>query len=767
LQSLKIAVDSECEEPEVVEGSRVGDPQDRALAREPRASVTLPRWRPPVSWLLGAQLIGSLKKILLFTMYGGRLDVRDWMRADVVDRSRHPDGRAFADGECYWFDYISDCGDGEEAMYSLAWALQRGTVSIDGDELPRGDFLIVGGDTAYHVADWQTLNEQFCKPFALARKHLQAAGQARDPRRPLLLAIPGNHDYYDMLDGFNRQFRAVVDHDVVKRVMDVKRTVSRCLEPEGYQRVQDASYVAVKLPHDWWFWGVDTAEGHVDIRQRCFFLAAGDGREPDKLIVATPTPPVVHGRCVARETRLMHNFASLGLEPCFADHQRLAAHKCRLDLSGDVHHYARYGGTSVTGAADEPVTNYASVVSGLGGAFHHPTCTVHGGRTPERLYPEPSVSFRTVARRLLAPHALLSSGMLWMAGSLLSILIFLGVASDGNIGRLAAAALTRLGVDVMYPVAQTSWQRPTLASIGLAATCLTALALLWVASRWTKLVFLWSRTTGPLSGLARWFDHPRWIRRYWPAVAATITAAALPWIASVLLPLGSASDVAVETSFVFLLGIVTFGLVGMAVQLGAASHGIGGKVGFALLGLFHAALQLATPTLIALLTLTSVWLLPTVLATLAAATLVARRATTAPHPVWNLVLWLLGGAACLAVPMILAGERPLPLRPSELAVGLPLVAILGACLSATWLGWYLVVALGFSGHNNEAAAAARVDVFRQFIRFCVEPDRVTGHVIGVGRPEVVDGQVVVPSWLIDRFAVGPAPRRSAAEESRT
>ena len=71
----------------------------------------------PVAWLFGPQLIGGLKGILLYTAYGDKLDPRDWMTPTVFDRF------AKYDGEEFWFDYLSDAGDGTKAMYSLAYLM--------------------------------------------------------------------------------------------------------------------------------------------------------------------------------------------------------------------------------------------------------------------------------------------------------------------------------------------------------------------------------------------------------------------------------------------------------------------------------------------------------------------------------------------------------------------------------------------------------------------------------------------------------------------
>lgn len=84
--------------------------------------------------------------------------------------------------------------------------------------MPRGEFLLVGGDTCYHISDYPSLHIRFQTPFSWAYQDLEddlktskkineeQARQERKKRRPLF-GIPGNHDYYDMLNGFRRQFR--------------------------------------------------------------------------------------------------------------------------------------------------------------------------------------------------------------------------------------------------------------------------------------------------------------------------------------------------------------------------------------------------------------------------------------------------------------------------------------------------------------------------------------------------------------------------------
>src|SRR5262249_21008797 len=157
-----------------------------------------------------------------------------------------------------WFDYIADTGDGQMAMYSVASLCYR-DLELENKHLPRGRFLFCGGDTAYHVADVPTLAAQFQAPFHWAWHDVDAmlggALAAAPPR--LLFGLPGNHDYFDELVGFNQQFRRPVN--------------GAPLELPGFVRKQEASYVKLALPFGWRFWGIDTEKGGIDPRQREFF----------------------------------------------------------------------------------------------------------------------------------------------------------------------------------------------------------------------------------------------------------------------------------------------------------------------------------------------------------------------------------------------------------------------------------------------------------------------------------------------------------------
>lgn len=507
-------------------------PGSNAPARPASVDRSERKFLKPVRWLFGRQFMGSLKGLLLYTAYGSKLDPRDWMRANVFpplaeDAERYwrnearkssvasvraqagysqvvrsatvaaatttpqsaqgappsavapdivsaPQTERDSDGgqpKEFWFDYLSDTGDGMRAGYSIAYLClsdllvpsssnRDGEVKIarqDDDEdhdghlkLPRGAFLFIGGDTAYHMSDYMTLANRIQLPFTWAYedKGLPADG----PRRPLF-GIPGNHDYYDQLDGFRRQFLQPVRDES----FDPRNAASEQaqLSLPGFYRAQRASYVALRLPFGWWLWGLDTEVGQIDERQRKFFrdLCEADPSDPEKivppnkLIVATCAPTTIFGKFAdANDGKAADAFAQLGLpQPFLPDKdadgepdlkrsgdEKLDAGQCRLDISGDVHHYARYWGPRNGGVrvrenarADAPeAKSYASVVCGSGGAFHHPTSTYVDEVREQVLYPPESVSRAEVSRHIFKFWNIWMGGSIWAIGFLLAFTFY-------------------------------------------------------------------------------------------------------------------------------------------------------------------------------------------------------------------------------------------------------------------------------------------------------------------------------------------------------
>lgn len=458
-----------------------------------------PRLKKPVAWLLGRDLIASLQGTLLYTAFGSKLDPRQWMRAE---RNLFTIGNQQKE---FWFDYIADTGDGMKATYSIAYLslsnlyVKESVTEMPSNtetlevikekteefkvELPRGRFLLVGGDTSYHLSDYATLGSRFYQPFKWAFedlwKNLDKEGRIDEVNnlkiRRWLFGIPGNHDYYDQLDGFRRQFLRPTKAEPegsyeANMPAEDDTTVPQLMIP-GFRRSQDSSYVALELPFGWWLWGLDTEVGLIDEHQQNFFqdikrrlyedaLEAWnnlpeDEKErnqppvfddfPQKLITATCSPTTAFGRFArADDKKSAESFAQLKLAQPFMPNEgegnlsdrsgdaKLNDGQCRLDLSGDYHFYARYWGPLSNqpkpreeSEAERPAAkSYASVISGLGGAFHHPSQTFFGDLQEQVLYPTEKESRNFISGRLFNFKSIFRGGGIGIIGFVLAFIIY-------------------------------------------------------------------------------------------------------------------------------------------------------------------------------------------------------------------------------------------------------------------------------------------------------------------------------------------------------
>lgn len=724
----------------------------------------------------------------------------------------------------------------------MAFERLRDRLPASQQALPRGGLLVVGGDTAYQIADYETLVERFQKPFNWAFQDLERDNAVNsEPRRPIV-AIPANHDYYDLLDGFNRQFRRPFNDE---RRWDPRAASSQpYLVLDGFRRVQRASYFSVALPFDWRLFGFDAQEGKIDKRQRHFFreIIEDSDKLTQKLIVATPEPTTVLGkRCSANAPIVRTMRDVLQDAPGLADDSCpflasepdsvLRPGQARVDLSGDTHQYARHWGSAV----DDPApASYASVVSGLGGAFLHSTSTDAGEVTPRALYPPRSVALEETVRRNLDSLAVARGGRVPAIGILASFLVLLGAVASWSIPELLRRWLGHLPeisdkgkspfwrlVDMLRDTLQPTRE---LAETRYWHSELLYVLLPFVAALVTT---LWYRARKHRAGNGQ-SESPETYR--WPVWLLTVTGvistfgifgssaadfygklkpltsnlAVLLLVTAAFLGLTSSQlyDEAmlrqargrrlgwedkfhlwalwVFTGLSFLLGLnrygvdsvavvltdITFvlvflgGLVGLAAfgwLVGGALHRWPGKLAFGLFGLLHGALQLVAPILLALY-LAWYWALAAGLATALASWAVGRvlpkrllrRSGERPaRRRLGIVLLALGllWLAGLAAFTLGFKDVHLPVTGGTLVVAM----VLGAVLSCTTLGWYLAVSLCFDGHNGEAGGAARIEKYKQFIRFRVTPNELTGYVIGFDEPK--ERYEELSPKLIDVFRV--------------
>lgn len=764
-------------------------------------------------WLLTPDVLGYAKQSLLHAFYDGQLDPRDWMRledghAHVEDGA--PDAgreRALAlstitppaSGEL-WFDYAADTGDGGVAMYTVAYlcqadlaidggaACERGALigrrvsvpagapAADAARLPRGQFLLVGGDTAYHVADEATIAARVQVPFARAAVELARRQPDHAPRR--LYGLPGNHDYYDQLIGFGRMFR----HPVTAPGEPGPGGRPPPLAIPNLTRVQEASYLAITLPWDWQLWALDV-NAWLDARQEWYFRSLPT---PRKLVVATPSPPIAH-HAITADAAHKNALNRLGL-PAWFESGAPPAGTCRLDLSGDTHHYARHQpgapaptmapvGLGCAAAQDAPAP-YLAVVAGGGGAFHHPSFVRQGAVPAQAVYPTAAVSRRAVARRLFNPLALLGGGLVWIIPLLLTLFLGYGATKDtGGTRWLGDAVLSAVGVDAQValggggrcplavapddavalagcPVAE-SGPLELVGSLRYLGVGVGALALLFLALRTRGIRFSAARRRQP-TVLDRWLGHPEARPRRYLTYLLTVVGLLLPFVSPFFIEAPLADALWFDGGW---LAIVVFA-VGTSLGLGVVGglgQGALGRLGFLVLGAGHGLVQTATPLVVARVALVRWWLAPAMLVVLALGAALGRRAMTAGARALTLgglavVTWV----AAIAVVLVGAdGAAVYPAHTGDLPLLLGVAALVAIIASLIHLGWYLAIAAAGGGHANEVGGAARLDDYRSFIRFRLTPERLTGYVIACDRPSL-DPDALAP-YVVDVFEVGPAP----------
>jgi hypothetical protein len=307
----------------------------------------------PVHWLSPGMLINTAGRVVVSDVFGEFLDKRDLQKSlpDTVYREcgDDPDDGG---GEL-WFDYVADLGDGFDATYSIAYLLAQDHLDVDGQPLPRGRFLVMGGDEIYPTPTWTRYGDKTRGPYAAAMPLPPVDGP-----QPNVYALPGNHDWYDGLTSFMRLFAKAGKHHI-----------------GGWKAIQARSYFAIELPHNWWIFAIDTQFGaYIDDAQLDYFHAAAKKLRPgDRVILCTPTPSWVESVDDSGAYDPIDFFLRTVLNPVKAD--------VPLMLSGDLHHYTHYEPED-DGAAE----GRQLIHCGGGGAYLYPT-----HRMPERIeVPPPS-----------------------------------------------------------------------------------------------------------------------------------------------------------------------------------------------------------------------------------------------------------------------------------------------------------------------------------------------------------------------------------------
>ncbi len=307
--------------------------------------------RPAVRWLAPRELARTAAIVAASSVVAGYWDKRELqagLPGGLLEVPPDEDGGL-------WLDYTADTGDGFDATCTVASLLAAGHLDVPGaGRLPRGRLLVLGGDEVYPTPSPAAYEDRLRGPFRSALPEGPTQGTATDA--PLLLAVPGNHDWYDGLTAWLRVFAQ-------------GRRVG------GWRTAQTRSYFAVRLPQRWWLVGLDAQEGSdLDAPQVAYFrehltahLRPGDG-----VVLCGPVPTWAHSDADPTAFDTLAWFEARFVRPAGA--------QVRLWLSGDSHHYARFA----EAGTDAP---RQAVTCGLGGAFLSGTHDL-----PERLTLPPPVS---------------------------------------------------------------------------------------------------------------------------------------------------------------------------------------------------------------------------------------------------------------------------------------------------------------------------------------------------------------------------------------
>ncbi|MBK7583496.1 MAG: hypothetical protein IPI67_25305 [Myxococcales bacterium] len=440
-----------------------------------------------VVWFGVRSFWGHLRHFVASAIATEDIDSRDWMTADppytLAERAAtalgaRPDAAPLATtlGRDVWIDFIADTGDDVSVSRKVAELVFSTYELPDPDrpgeylDSPRGDVLLFGGDTAYPVATATEIANRVLVPFN------QVLEKVDDDKPRVLLGIPGNHDWYDGLDGFARLFRRHDDEDdarpsilgVSKQMLEhyaewakqffrggrVEKPKSLVLR--GYTAIQGASFFVLPLTESVHLVGVDRQLRDLDGRQTRF-LTGWLANHPEVTPWVAMPDPVYHFGSPSRTGTAMIRALGLDTEarPAFL-------------LSGDVHHYERF----TRGKA-------LHVIAGGGGAFLHPApSTSRGRKRPDVEWPDARQS-AALLRQVPWKVAVGRSGFLphWVMLALFAPAFGLGMATFKWVGSHLAGplAVALVGTLIYSLIGGLRQHGPRVLGLAFLAASVTAL----------------------------------------------------------------------------------------------------------------------------------------------------------------------------------------------------------------------------------------------------------------------------------------------------
>jgi hypothetical protein len=211
-------------------------------------------------------------------------------------------------------------------------------------------------------------------------------------------------------------------------------------------------------------------------------------------------------------------------------------------------------------------------------------------------------------------------------------------------------------------------------------------------------------------------------------------------------------DVVLYTFAAALVG----GLIAFAQGQGVAGRKGGVRLFFLLLALLHVAMYMIPVALVVKLGTPVAWVVFVVssVASLPIGIALVRWRSSASGPL-AVFAWLAICAWLVVIPFAFHVDTITEPAKWEIIPPLVLALAIGFLHCCIQFAWYLGVSHKFSGHNNEVGGASRIERFKQFIRFKVEPTKITGYVIAFDDPKQHGSQL--DPKLVDVFTLTTKP----------
>ncbi len=314
----------------------------------------------PNSWLRPSTLWAARNDVVARRLYDPVDRARvAWVRVArrrAIERGQDPDFvmRRGGDGAVS-FLLLGDTGEGDDSQYAVVPALLSQAQGIS--------FTIICSDVIYPSGEMGDYRTRFFRPY-------------RDLDCPII-AVPGNHDWYDGLHGFMSQ---LCDIDVPQAPLEVGPGLRGALARRLWRRTKrpdDADLADMRKarsrtsqlcdpPQPGPYWALDTGPlrivgidtgivGSIDAEQAEWLRRLSFGSPRPKVLV-TGKPLIVNGQ------RLPD-----GIGKAVDDVVRDPRARYVLAIGGDTHNYQRYP----VGLPDGRTIQY--LVSGGGGAYMHAT----------------------------------------------------------------------------------------------------------------------------------------------------------------------------------------------------------------------------------------------------------------------------------------------------------------------------------------------------------------------------------------------------------